>query len=55
MLKQKQVELEPLEVKLVQKSIAENNMAKRQCVSITISMCLSPGFKQVLKTVYGTT
>ena len=41
-LKQKQVELELLEVKLAQKSIAvaqerENNMAERQCVSITIT------------------
>ena len=39
-LKQKQVELELLEVKLAQKSVAvaqerENNMAERQCVSIT--------------------
>ena len=38
----KQVELELLEVKLAQKSIAvaqerENNMAERQCVSITIT------------------
>ena len=38
-LKQKQVELELLEVKLAQKSVAvaqerENNMAERQCVSI---------------------
>ena len=41
-LKQKQVELELLEVKLAQKSVAvaqerENNMAERQCVSITIT------------------
>ena len=40
MLKQKYVELELLEVKLVQKSVAvaqenENNMAEQQCVSIT--------------------
>ena len=40
MLKQKQVELELLEVKLAQKSVAmaqekENNMAERQCVSVT--------------------
>ena len=39
-LKQKQVELELLEVKLAQKSVAvaqerENNMAERQCVSTT--------------------
>ena len=39
-LKQKQVELELLEVKLAQKSVAvaqerENNMAERQCVSVT--------------------
>ena len=39
MLKQKQVELELLEVKLAQKSVAvaqerENNMAERQCVSV---------------------
>ena len=39
-LKQKQVELELLEVKLAQKSVAvaqerENNMAERQCVSFT--------------------
>ena len=38
-LKQKQVELELLEVKLAQKSVAvaqerENNVAERQCVSI---------------------
>lgn len=38
MLKQKQVELELMEVKLAQKSVAvaqerENNMAERQCVS----------------------
>ena len=41
-LKQKQVELELLEVKLAQKSVAvaqerENNMAERQCVSVTIA------------------
>ena len=41
-LKQKQVELELLEVKLAQKSAAvaqerENNMAERQCVSIIIT------------------
>ena len=41
-LQQKQVELELLEVKLAQKSVAvaqerENNMAERQCVSITIT------------------
>ena len=40
MLKQKQVELELLEVKLAQKSVTvaqerENNMAERQCVSVT--------------------
>ena len=40
MLKQKQVELELMEVKLAQKSVAvaqerENNMAERQCVSTT--------------------
>ena len=40
-LKTKEVELELLEVKLAQKSIAvaqerENNMAERQCVSVTI-------------------
>ena len=39
-LKQKQMELELLEVKLAQKSVAvaqerENNMAERQCVSVT--------------------
>ena len=44
-LKQKQVELELLEVKLAQKSVAvaqerENNMAERQCVSITITCVL---------------
>ena len=43
MLKQKQVELELLEVKLAQKSVAvaqerENNMAERQCVSVTYSI-----------------
>ena len=41
-LKQKQVELELLEVKLAQKSVAvaqerENNMAERQCVSVMSS------------------
>ena len=40
LIKQKQVELELLEVKLAQKSVAvaqerENNMAERQCVSLT--------------------
>ena len=39
-LKQKQMELELLEVNLAQKSVAvaqerENNMAERQCVSVT--------------------
>ena len=41
-LKQKQVELELLDMKLAQKSVAvaqerKNNMAERQCVSITIT------------------
>ena len=45
MLKQKQVELELLEVKLVQKNVTvaqenENNMAEQECVSIAISMWL---------------
>jgi len=40
-LKQKQVELELMEVKLAQKSVAvaqerENNMAERQCVSVYV-------------------
>lgn len=44
MLKQKQVELELLEVKLAQKSVAvaqerENNMAERQCVSVITAVC----------------
>ena len=44
-LKQKQVELELLEAKLAQKSVAvaqerENNMAERQCVSFIITSCV---------------
>ena len=59
-LKQKQVELELLEVKLAQKSVAvaqerENNMAERQCVSITITCAVfnpaMPDFLSIRKGV----
>jgi len=59
-LKQKQVELELMEVKLAQKSVAvaqerENNMAERQCVSTTcaskvkIWVCVCLVFGKVIK------